>query len=192
MQAKEIGSGNSSRVPPIEIGDKDEYRYISTVETSKALELYGYGPKKRFVDALYISPDNSKAVGVLRVTEEHCVDHFVGNPVFRGVDELEAIAQTLLLLKHFSGEIGEGYTPRLEKSTVFPKWPVIPPVDVNIVVAKLGDGSFGGYGRILCGETVVVEGIVAGSLLSKELGGRIISRRKRNQDNSPSLFSVKE
>ncbi len=192
MQKEEGGIGISSRVPQIEIGDKVEYRYMDTVETSKALKQYGYGPKKRFVDALYISPDNSKAVGVLRVTEELCVDHFVGNPVFRGFDEGEAIAQTLLLLKHFSGEIGEGYTPRLEESTVFPMWPVVPPVDVNIVVAKFEDNSFGGYGRIFCGKTVVAEGIITGSLIPKELGDQIISRRKRIQANSASLFPVKD
>ena len=89
--------------------------------------------------ALYLSPDSSKAVGVTRVSEELCEDHFVGNPVFRGFDEGEAIAQTLLLLMHFSGQISEGYTPRLGKSTISPKWPVVPPVDLNIVVEKLED-----------------------------------------------------
>lgn len=179
-------------VPPIEVGNIEEYRYISTAEVKAALEGFGYGPKKRFVDAIYINADSSKAVGVLQVTEERCEDHFVGNPVFRGFDGGEAIAQTLLLLSHFSGEIAEGGTPRLGQSTILSKWPVVPAVDLNILVAKSEDKSLGGYGVILCGETVVAEGIIGGSVIRKDLGDHIISRRKRIQANTTPLFPMKE
>lgn len=192
MTQREGEPQKSLSIPPIELGDKEQYKYIKKEEVTTALERFGYGPKKRFVDALYISPDNSKAVGVLRVTEELCEDHFVGNPVFRGFDEAEAMAQTLLLLNHFSGEIGEDYTPRLGQSTVFPIWPVVPTVDLNIIVAKSEDNSLGGYGRILCGETVVAEGIVTGSVIPKHLGDRILDRRRRIQTNTTPQFPIKE
>ena len=192
MTKREMESEVSTFVPPIELGDRENYRYIPTAEVTSVLEQFGYGPKKRFVHALYLSPDSSKAVGVTRVSEELCEDHFVGNPVFRGFDEGEAIAQTLLLLMHFSGQISEGYTPRLGKSTISPKWPVVPPVDLNIVAERLEDNSFGGYGRILCGETVVAEGIINGSVIPRQTGDRILERRKRIQANSTPLFPIRD
>ena len=68
--------------PTPDFDDREIYRYVPQVEVHAALERFGFGPSRRMVDALYISPDEKIFVGVLRVDEVRCEGHLIGNPIF--------------------------------------------------------------------------------------------------------------
>lgn len=179
----------------IELGDPTSYLYISHREVTSALEEFGYGPTKRFVDALYIAPDQQLGVGVLQVTQERCEDHFVNRPILRGVDQIEAMGQTLLLLLHFTGRIQEDHGP-LFKAAEEVKWelPAVPPVDLNIVVKILEtQGSqVTAYSQVMCGETIIARGMVSGVLAPRRAVNILCERRLRVQFRTVPLFKLRK
>ena len=169
----------------------ENYRYIPRSEVSEALDAFGYGSTKKFVDALYIHPDGNSGVGVLKVTEEHCKDHF---GLLRGVDQGEAIAQTLLLLHKFVTGIPDGQSPLLEHAEVDLKNPALPGSVLNITVNETSsdENSFTGQGAITSGNKITAQGVVSGRVISTELLTRLIERSKRQQVGTRSRFQIKE
>jgi 3-hydroxyacyl-[acyl-carrier-protein] dehydratase len=174
---------------------RQEYRYIPPQEVAQALERFGYGPEKRFVDALYIRGNEKEGIGVLEVTEAHCKDHFVGDPILRGVDQIEAAAQTLLLLGVFTTGIPEGYGPLFSSlgQTEF-KNPVVPGSVLNIHVEQEESQSnnvFWGKARIVSGEAEIVRiDELYGAIMPIALRDRLLARSVRSQQRTPSRFQV--
>lgn len=180
--------------PEIELGDPSEYQYIEREEVSRVLgEEFNYGPSKRLVDELYLSPDGKIAVGVLRVTEEICEGHFEGNPLMRGVDQVEAAAQTHLLRLRFSGELPQGQSPRFGAIEEFTfKNPAVPGMDLNIIAVAAPEGGLNGFARIATGANngkVISEGFVSGSFMPDALSTRMLDRARRQI--TPPLFPRK-
>ncbi len=56
-----------------------------------------HGPEWQYLDEVRILSDK-QAIGIVNVTEEHCLGHFPGSPVFPGVLQAECFGQTLGLL----------------------------------------------------------------------------------------------
>lgn len=185
------GRPEQSPPPPIsvELGDREQYQYIPRADVSEALEGFGYGDRMKAVDAMYISPDGKIGVGVKHFRKEDYEDHFRGQEVVRGVDGAETMAQALLLLEHFNNRIPQGRVPLLRRTTVDPKFPIIPDVDVNIVVtSSQNEGEFVGHARTIIGETVVSEAIISGALVEKRALDIGIKRRQAVQARTPLLF----
>lgn len=178
----------------IELGDVKDYRYIPLEEVTAALKAFGYGPSKRRVDALYISKNGSKAVGVWRPTEEIFEGHFDGEPVLRGVEQAEAVGQTLLLKKYFAGEIPEGMSPRLTSVDLAYRNAAVPGIDINIAVEEVSSGKpieLVGFGQVLAGKKVLSEGYISGVMLPIELSRRLLNRTKEQQANAVPQFPLR-
>ncbi|GEM_PF-5887568 len=56
-----------------------------------------HGPEWQYIDEVRVLSD-TEAVGIVNVTEEHCLGHFPGSPVFPGVLQAECFGQILGLL----------------------------------------------------------------------------------------------
>lgn len=177
---------------PPELGDKEEYTYFPKEVVSEVLGAFGYGPTKKWVDAMYIGPDQSIGVGVLRVTERRCQDHF---GVLRGVDQAEALAQALLLLYKFTGDLPADQRPIMkELESVDFNRPVVPGIDLNLVVKKLPSRGhyFSGEGWALRGDSVSVHlSAIVGLVLSAPSLERYLAGEKRDQENSSPRFPLK-
>lgn len=180
-----------SEYPNIELGKPEDYRYVSQAEVAAALEAFGYGPSMRRVHALYLNQDGSQAVGVWLASQEE--GHFIGNPVLRGVEQAEAIGQTLLLALHFTGKIPPEMTPRLRLINIEYRDGAIPPVGLNTVV-QLGNPESPhqliGFGQVRCGDTILTQGYVGGTLLPQTLGEKMLARIKRRQANAVTRFPL--
>ncbi len=179
----------------IEFGDIEDYRYISEKKVTAALEAFGYGFSKRRVDALYISKDGLKAVGVWRPTDEIFEGHFEGNPVLRGVEQAEAIGQTLLLQQHFTGKIPAGMSPRLTSVEITYKNAAVPGIDINIVVEEVVAGKQNelvGYGQALAGTKILSEGYIGGVMLPEAISRRLLDRTIRQQANEVPQFPLQK
>lgn len=177
---------NSSRTE--QNGIEPEYRYVPQAEVSKTLESFGYGPSKKYVDALYIG--NNIGIGVLQVTDDHCRDHF---GVFRGVDQGEAAGQTLLLFLHFTVGIPGGQSPLLQGITVQTENPAFPGSVLNISVTKAAPegNSFSGKGIITSGSVPISRVEISGRTIRSDLLQRLIERSRRIQGKSVTKFPFK-
>ena len=189
---------SENRPSGVENGEEEQkYRYVSTTEVRKAFEHFGYGPSKRYVDALYISEDGKKAVGVLKVTEEQCKDHFEGQPVLRGVDQIEALGQTYLLSQYLQGRIPKNLGPLFaEVDKVHFKNPARPGAVLNMHVEeiptdKTSGNVFSARGRIMSGEVLISEiESFSGALLPIALLPRLMDRSARQQASTSSPFQI--
>jgi 3-hydroxymyristoyl/3-hydroxydecanoyl-(acyl carrier protein) dehydratase len=175
--------------------DLSRFRYISPEEVTRVLEQFGYGPEKRFVDALYVRTDGEGGVGVLEVTEKHCQDHFVDKPIFRGADQIEAAAQTLLLLGVYAQGVPEGYGPLFAglRDTPFEK-PVVPGAVLNIYVVLAENSSrnvFAGKAVIKSGEVEIakIDGL-SGAMLPLPVRDRLLARSVKEQQRVASRFQI--
>lgn len=176
---KRIGAARELVIPEIEPGEPGDYSLVSSDSVAQILgEEFHYGPSKRYVDAIYVHKELPQAVGVLRVTDELCEGHFVGNPIMRGVDQAEAIAQTLLLLGKLKGNISDGQSPRLSVIDMKYANPAVPGMVLNIVVSK-GDKPMSGFGRIYNGARLISEGRIGGDVMDSELSQRLLDRARR-------------
>lgn len=183
-----------------EIEDRDreqKYRYVSTTEVRQAFEHFGYGPTKRYVDALYVG--DGQVVGVLKVTPEHCEGHFEGQPVLRGVDQIEALGQTYLLSQYVQGRIPENLGPLFaEVNKVHFKNPARPGAILNMYVEeiptdKTSDNVFSARGRIISGEVLISEvESFSGAMLPTALLPRLMDRSERQQASTPSPFQIQD
>lgn len=185
---------SSEAFSPKEAGSIKRYDYHSIAETSEALSAVGYGPTKKWVDAMYTSedPENPIGVGVLRVTPERTRDHF---DVLRGVDQVESIGQALVLLFQLQGKIPPNHKPLFAaiESTTFSEPAISAPdlnTDINIVVVPTGSDKrkFTAHGWVICGETVLTEANIAGAIVSDKLYERILQNARKRQLESTPLF----
>lgn len=107
--------------------------------------------------------EGTVGIGYLTITPEHCIGHFPGNPIMRGVDRIEIIALTLGMLA--LTELPEGKVPYLARvglsrfpGTVVAGDLVRTEVKITRVTAKRMEGNGKAYvGDRLVGE---VEGIL--------------------------------
>lgn len=160
-------------------------------EVATFLATLNYGPTKKLVDSFYLSADRQTGVGVLQVTEEICKDHF---GILRGVDSVEAIAQTAILFRNETGELanikplfGGIHEARfLGVATVG--------AVLNIVVqnSPAEEGIFVAYGWVLRSRTVLTEGTIYGAVTDarKNLQNSLIRRTNLLQAREQQLFGI--
>jgi hypothetical protein len=179
-------------VPRQEGGENlGEYRYVARNEITQALDQYGYGPTKKYVDALYVHESGNKGVGLLHITDDHCRDHF---GVFRGVDQAEAMGQTLLLVHHFTAGIPAGHSPLLRHMTVGYENPALPNMLLNIIVRK-GESDhrgFTGDGIVFSGDIVLSKGSVQGRMIRTDTLAKLLQRSRKIQERSHVVFPFEE
>lgn len=193
MAKPEDGENRPSGVEDSE--GEQKYRYVSTAEVADAFEHFRYGPSKRYVDAVYVSADGKQAVGVLKVTEAHCEGHFDGEPILRGVDQIEAFAQTYLLGQYALGRIPQELGPLFAEAHASFKNPVRPGAVLNMYVGQVDDqGSniFSAKGKTLSGDVVVSEMEISGAMLPIAILPRLIARSARQQASIPPKFPIRE
>jgi hypothetical protein len=177
--------------PKIELGAKEDYIYFSQRQVYPILLRFGYGENMRRVNTLYLSKDKSKAVGVWCAIQEE--GHFIDNPVLRGVEQAEAIGQTLLVALVLANKIPEGKSVRLTSIDLDYPSTAIPPVDLDTVI-MLGEfekdkrAEITGYGEVRCGENILSQGYVSGVLLDNKLAERLLEKTRRQQGNAITLF----
>lgn len=187
----------SPSFPEIVMGEPSEYDYIPNNVVGDILgNKFYYGPSKRYVDGLYLArpteqvadPNKAVAVGVLQVTEDICLDHFEGNPIMRGVDRAEAIAQTMLVYKHLRGEIPGTQVPLLTGLDQFTfEFPAVPGMTVNMPIISTLDG-FTGYGRMLAGIRECARGEIRGQLMEQSVADRLMNVVRRRIPNPKFPF----
>lgn len=161
-------------------------------EVAEFLATLNYGPSKRLVDSFYLSPDKQTGVGVLQVREEMCSDHF---GILRGVDSVEAIAQTAILHRYKRGELADikplfGGIHEAKFLGIATTGAVL-----NIVVQNsdaTAKGEFGSYGWVLRSKTVLTEGEIFGVTTDtrKNLLDSLIRRAELLQRREQPLFGV--
>lgn len=180
--------------PTPDFADKERYRYFSQGEVTSALEKFGFGPSVRRVDAFYLSPDGKTFVGVLRIDEDLCGEHLIGNPIFQGVQGPEAMAQTWILGKIFTGQFNpETQSVRFEElERIKFRYSIYPEVDINIVVRELPEEANTAYGQILSGKRVMIDGVFRGVIVEKEKASERAEKRKRMQATNPPLFPLQD
>lgn len=181
----------------VEDGEGEQkYRYVSVAEVTEAFEHFRYGPSKRYVDAVYVSEDGKHAVGVLRVTEAHCEGHFEGEPILRGVDQIEAFAQTYLLGQYALGRIPQELGPLFAEAHASFKNPVKPGAILNMYVEQVDAGQsgnvFSAKGKTLSGDVLISEMEISGAMLPTALLPRLIARSARQQAGTPPKFPIRQ
>lgn len=163
-----------------EIGDPGEYEYFSPQQTGQMLTELHYGPSKKLVDVIYVHESGKQAIGVLRVTNEMCEGHFDSGPVMRGVDQMEAGGQVLLLLKKLSGELPESISPRLtEMNNVRFTGAAIPGMLLNIAVLANPEVPIGGLVKITNGSNEISEGELRGVTIKQKISDRLLEMARR-------------
>ena len=77
------------------------YRDTNVREIISKTDIYSnylpHGPEWQYLDEVRILGD-TEAVAIVNITNEHCLGHFPGSPVFPGVLQAECFGQTLGLL----------------------------------------------------------------------------------------------
>jgi len=175
--------------------EEQPYRHIPAEEVSAALQGFGYGPNKRYVDELYVRADGLQGVGSLKVTKQHCEGHFEETPVFRGADQIEAAAQTMLLLKYVSGGIPAGYGPFFGGigDVIFGD-PVQPGAVLDIMVEAMTSEKrvFSANAWIFSGGVKVAEMAgITGAAMPLPLRDKYLVRSAREQSKVPPAFPPK-
>lgn len=174
------GTNSNIGLPTFEIGELSEYEYFSPQQTDRMLSELHYGASKKLVDAIYIHRNKKQAVGVLRVTEEIREGHFDSGHVMRGVDQMEAGGQVLLLLKQLSEKLSEGMSPRLtEMNNVRFLGAAIPGMVLNIAVLANQEVPIGGIIRITNGTSEISEGELKGTIIKQRIADRLLEMARR-------------
>jgi len=175
--------------PKIELGVPEDYDYFSAERVAGVLSGFGYGENMMRVHALYLNKENSQAVGVWRATQEE--GHFKDNPVLRGVEQTEAVAQTLLAALVLANKIPEGRAVRLGSIDFDYPSAAIPPLDLNTIVLfgdSLKEREIIGYGEVRCGSNILSQGYISGTLLENRTSERLLERTRTQQANAVTIF----
>lgn len=178
--------------PLLELVNKETCRVYGRETVAQSLESIGFGPSKRLVDAMYVTADNQYGIAVVRVDEERCKDHFIGNPVFRGNDQAEAMAQAILLLGIYSGKVGLDEMVTLGETWVQFDRPAFPGIDLNIVVKIEDQDGILGYGEVYAGNRLLTAGFVRGNIAPSDRMGKILKRLRREQAKAIPVFLMPE
>ncbi|MSQ14943.1 MAG: 3-hydroxyacyl-[acyl-carrier-protein] dehydratase FabZ [Dehalococcoidia bacterium] len=68
-----------------------------------------HGPQWQYLDEIRVLSD-TEAIAIVNITNEHCLGHFPGNPVFPGVLQAECFGQTLGVLAQVAqGKLRAGF-----------------------------------------------------------------------------------
>ena len=171
--------------------DLQKFQKTSPEEVAEFLASLNYGPSKRLVDSFYLSPDGDIGVGALLVRPDMCADHF---GILRGVDSVEAIAQTAILHRHARGELT--YIKPLFGGIRSMRFLNIATegATLNMVVqnSEANEVGFASYGWVLRSRTVLVEGEIFGAVTDarKNLQGSLIRRARMLQEREQPLFQI--
>lgn len=155
-----------------------EYRYFGIDKVGRLLTELGYGDSKKLVDALYVHEDGLRAVGVLRVTDEMCEGHFGG--VMRGVDQVEAAGQVILLLQEVSGRLPDTYVPRLTVSEASYIGAAVSGMVLNITVISEPNLPIGGSAWISNGTAQIAVAFLQGVVMEGKVSDRLLRRAARS------------
>lgn len=165
--------------------------YISTERTKYLLESFGYGKDKMLVDAFYFDPENKIGIGVLEATKERCAGH---NGVLRGVDMIEAAAQTRLLLdKVLYSE--QGKIPVFKGIRDFNFLSPVPQESVvNIHIDKANDVVKDkiviSTAEIFLGNNLVSKGLIEGTVVNRDFFLKYLERESRKSKQAVTKFPV--
>lgn len=169
----------------------DSYKYISSLQTKYYLESFGYGESKMLLDAFYFDKENQKGVGVLQITDERCKDH---NGIFRGIEQIEAMAQTCLMLNKLLQDKSDQKPIFLRVVDFNFILPVTSGSLLNIFVNKNDESKIGSRtiskGKIQIGEDIVSYGSIEGTTVSEIFLKKIIEREKQKNNNRESKFLI--
>lgn len=164
-----------------EIGELEDYNYYTREQVKTALAQLGYGEPLMMIDAFYLKKDGKKGIGVKIVRWEDTQHHF-GN-IYRGVDQIEGLAQTFVLISHFGGKQPEGTKTLFDHLEEFDFIaPALTGAVLNIVVDESG------YGEVKTGRTLFSRGRVVGARVDSERFDRVIARRARLQSSEVPVF----
>lgn len=165
--------------------------YISTERTKYLLETFGYGREMMLVDAFYFDPENKIGIGVLQATRERCASH---NGVLRGVDMVEAAAQTRLLLDKMLYD-EQGKVPIFKGIRDFNFFSPVPQesiINIHIDKAKdtIKDKIVISTAEIFLGDNLVSKGQIEGTVVSKDFFLKYLERESRKSKQAVPKFSV--
>jgi len=184
-----IPQREKGQYPRIELGNPEDYNYFPAEQVSSVLAGFGYGENMMRVHALYLHKSNSQAVGVWCAIQEE--GHFIDKPVLRGVEQAEAIGQTLLVALVLANKIPEGRAIRLGSIDFDYPSAAIPPVDFNTIVLfgdSLKEREIIGYGEVRCGPNILSQGYISGTLLENRTSERLLERTRTQQANAVTIF----
>lgn len=165
--------------------------YISTERTKYLLETFGYGKEKMLVDAFYFDPENKIGIGVLQATRERCAGH---NGVLRGIDMIEAAAQTRLLLDKVIHE-EQDKVPVFKGIKDFNFFSPVPQESVvNIHIDKANDvvkdKVVVSTAEIFLGNNLVSKGQIEGTIVNRDFFLKYLERESRKSKQAVTKFPV--
>lgn len=178
-------------IPNSQEQSKNNFEYISIERTKYLLDSFGYGKKMMYVDAFYFDRNAKSGVGVVEASAHRCEGH---NGVFRGVDIIEATAQTRLLLdKMIYAE--EGKIPLFRRVLDFEFNSPVPVGGIlNIHIDKNEDVKTAtgiiSTGRIYLGDSLVSQGKVEGTVVDKAFFDKFLERETRKATKKIPRYSI--
>lgn len=173
---------------------KNNFEYFSMERTKYILESFGYGEKKMLLDAFHFNIDDKVGVGVLQATKERCEDHFTDIKVFRGVDIIEAAAQTRLILDKLLYD-GEDKIPIFKRVKDFNFYFPVPLDSIlNIIIDKKedvkNDSGVISSAEIYLGNSLVSKGLIEGTLVNKEFFNKYLERESKKAAKAIPKFPI--
>ena len=159
--------------------NKQQPKILNREQVAQRLPMYG--DKKLLVDEF----DTQEGIGRYTVREEDCDGHFTNDyediKLFRGVDQIEAAAQTLGLA-YLASELDTRVVPVFRGTDgtkfgfVFPGETMI----MQVTITSQTRNSVKGNCEIKIGEKIVstINGIDLGLISNIEMAKKIIARQK--------------
>ncbi len=161
-------------------------------ETRRLLTEFGLDPSWQMIEEVYIANDNTRAVGVYRVIAERFKGHLIGSPMFQGVLNPEAAAQTWIVWSMKNGEMTPDQTGLFAGIDGFVfRRPLLPGTTANFGIVKT-DTPNRLYTQVMVGGHVLTDGYIEAAIVSKEDAERRRQQAQRQQDRSIPLFPFQE
>lgn len=116
------------------IGNLDTFKPFHE-DISKGLMAFGRDSAKEYIKEAYLSQDRIRAVCILEAPRALGYDHFIGNPIVRGVDLLYAMHTVSLMRAFLTGEFDkQALKPHLTRAENIPfTGSVVPPQTLTVV-----------------------------------------------------------
>lgn len=178
-----------------EIGDPEEYQYVTPEETSAMLGEFGYGDGWKWIQAAYHHPATedrpAMTVGVMHITENIGRDHF---GIVPGVLITEAVNQTALAHGRLTGQITGDMRPLLKRNVSDYKRPTVSeqPIDLNILVQQIPNTEgFQLHGEVVAGKRVITQVEVEGAIGTAEFIEGMKGLQAKAQAKITPLFPLK-
>ncbi len=176
----------------VEWGTTSDYVYIPPLQTSGFLTRFGLEESWQMIESLYVAKDNTRAVGVYRVTPERFEGHLIGNPLFQGVLNPEAAAQTWIVWKMFQQEMTDDQTALFAAIDGFQfRRPLFPGTTVNFGIVKT-DNPNRLYVQVFVGDHVLTDGYIEAAVVSKEDADNRKKQALKQQERALPLFPFQE